>query len=194
MEPTSASLLIRAREGTDPVAWERLVGIYRPMICHWMHRYAISHQDSEDLAQDVLTILVRELPRFSHSGRPGAFRAWLRAIAANRMRSFWRAGRCRPPAGGDIRFMQMVEQIEDDRSDLSRLWDEQHDKHVVARIIEAIEREFQSTTMEAFRQVTLELQSAAEVAASLGLSVSAVYIANSRVLRRLRKEAEGLID
>jgi RNA polymerase sigma-70 factor (ECF subfamily) len=193
MELTSTSLLVRACEGSDPVAWERLVAIYRPMIIHWMQRYAISHQDSEDLAQDVLTILIRELPCFAHSGRPGAFRAWLRAIAANRMRSFWRSGRCRPSIGGDGGFMQMVEQLEDDNSDLSRLWDEEHDRYVVMKIVDAIEREFRSTTMDAFRRVTIDHQPPVEVAASLGLSVSAVYIANSRVLRRLRKEAEGLI-
>jgi RNA polymerase sigma-70 factor (ECF subfamily) len=33
-----------------------------------------------------------------------------------------------------------------------------------------------------------------EVAAELGLSVNAVYLAKSRVLQRLRTELEGLLD
>ncbi|MGO9464375.1 MAG: RNA polymerase sigma factor [Isosphaeraceae bacterium] len=194
MESTSTSLLLRAQSGQDPAAWERLVAIYRPFIYGWLRRHSASHQDAEDLTQEVLTILVRELPGFSHSGRVGAFRRWLRATAANRMRSFWRAGRCRPLAGGNTEFLVMVHQIEDDTSDLSKLWDQQHDQHVLARIIESIENEFEPTTVQAFRRLTFDLQPAADVAAALGLTVPAVYIAKSRVLRRIRQEASGMLD
>jgi RNA polymerase sigma-70 factor (ECF subfamily) len=194
MEPTSTSLLLRAQTGQDPAAWERLVSMYRPFIYGWLRRHSAAHQDAEDLTQEVLAILVRELPRFSHAGRPGSFRRWLRATAANRMRAFWRAGRCRPAGSGDTRFLEMVHQIEDDASGLSKLWDQQHDQHMLARIIESIEGEFQPTTVQAFRRLTLDLEPAADVAAALGLTVPAVYIAKSRVLRRLRQEAEGLLD
>ena len=88
----------------------------------------------------------------------------------------------------------MLHQIEDDSSDLSKLWDQQHDQHVLARIIESIEREFEPTTVQAFRRLTFDLQSAADVAAALGLTVPAVYIAKSRVLRRIRQEAAGMLD
>ena len=37
-------------------------------------------------------------------------------------------------------------------------------------------------------------EGAAETARELGLSVSSVYVAKSRVLQRIRQEAEGLID
>ncbi len=168
--------------------------MYRPFIYGWLRRHSASHQDAEDLTQEVLTILVRELPGFSHSGRLGAFRKWLRATAANRMRSFWRAGRFRPVASGNTEFLVMVHQIEDDNSDMSKLWDQQHDQHVLARIIESIENEFEPTTVQAFRRLTFDVQPAADVAAALGLSVPAVYIAKSRVLRRIRQEAAGILD
>jgi RNA polymerase sigma-70 factor (ECF subfamily) len=42
--------------------------------------------------------------------------------------------------------------------------------------------------------VTLGDVPAAVVAAELGLSVNAVFIAKSRVLRRLRQEMQGLVD
>jgi DNA-directed RNA polymerase specialized sigma24 family protein len=41
--------------------------------------------------------------------------------------------------------------------------------------------------------VALEGQSHAEAAAGLGLSVNAIRIAKSRVLKRMRQEADGLI-
>ena len=57
-----------------------------------------------------------------------------------------------------------------------------------------IELEFEPATMQAFRRVALEGASGAEAAGELGLSLAAVYAARSRVLRRLRELAEGLID
>ena len=56
------------------------------------------------------------------------------------------------------------------------------------------ELEFEPTTMRAFRRVALEGASGSEVATELGISLAAVYAARSRVLRRLRELAEGLID
>jgi RNA polymerase sigma-70 factor (ECF subfamily) len=170
------------------------VAIYRPLVYEWIRRYATPHEDAEDVSQEVMAILVREMSAFSHPGRPGAFRGWLRAITANRLRAFWRAGRCRPTIGGDDRFVAMMEQVEDDGSDLSQLWDRQHDEHVLARLIEMIEGEFRENTVRAFRRVVLEQRPVEEVAAALGLSTAAVHIAKSRVLRRLRQEAEGLVE
>jgi hypothetical protein len=49
-------------------------------------------------------------------------------------------------------------------------------------------------TLQAFRRLALDGVSGAEAAKELGLSVAAVYAAKSRVLARIRQEAEGLID
>ena len=57
-----------------------------------------------------------------------------------------------------------------------------------------VEQEFEPATVRAFRRLALDGASGAEAARELGLSVSAVYMAKSRVLQRIRQEAEGLID
>jgi DNA-directed RNA polymerase specialized sigma24 family protein len=74
-----------------------------------------------------------------------------------------------------------------------RRWDEHHDQEVLARLLVLMESEFETKTLLAFRRVGLEGARPREVATELGMSVSAVYIAKSRVLRRLRAEARGLI-
>jgi RNA polymerase sigma-70 factor (ECF subfamily) len=57
-----------------------------------------------------------------------------------------------------------------------------------------MEQEFEAQTVRAFRRVAFDGAGAAEVANELGLSVASVYAAKSRVLQRLRQEAEGLLD
>jgi RNA polymerase sigma factor (sigma-70 family) len=193
MQTTSLSLLARVQGQPDADSWQRLVDVYRPVLCGWLRGYATAAQDVDDLVQEVLAVVVKDLPRFRHAGHGGAFRGWLRGILVNRLRAFWRAKRGRPVATGDSDFHHLAEQLADAQSDLSRHWDEQHDRMVLAQLLELMEREFEPKTVQAFRRVALEGASPRDVAADLGMSVGAVYMAKSSVLLRLRHEAQGLI-
>jgi RNA polymerase sigma-70 factor (ECF subfamily) len=183
---TSASLLDQARGG-GAAAWQRLVTLYTPLLHAWLAGAGLQPADRDDLTQRVLEILVRQLPAFDHNGRPGAFRAWLRGIVANLLREHWRG---RPTPATD----SVLSQLADDAAGLSRVWDEQHDRHVLHALMELVRPEFTTPTWQAFRRVALEGVPARTVAEELGLSVNAVLIAKSRVLARLRQEAQGLVD
>ncbi len=192
MDPTSLSLLERAKGGVDQ-AWGRLVALYQPLVHGWLRRQGLPHHAAEELTQEVLLVLTKELAGFAHPGRPGAFRAWLRRVTVNRCRAYWAAGRHRPAAAGGSDFHAALEQLEDPQSELSRLWDREHDQHVLRRLLELMESEFEPRTLQAFRRQVLDGAGAEQVAAELGMSVGAAYVAKSRVLARLRKEAEGLL-
>ena len=71
MAETSATLLQRLNDRTDSVAWQRLVDLYTPLINAWLRRQGVSLADAEDLTQEVLGILVREVARFRHNRRAG---------------------------------------------------------------------------------------------------------------------------
>jgi RNA polymerase sigma-70 factor (ECF subfamily) len=194
MPDTPISLLERLRLRPDAASWRRLVDLYTPLIRAWLRRHALQDPDADDLTQDVLGVLVRELPNFRHDLRRGAFRRWLRTVTVNRLRVFWRAQRGRPLAGNAADLGHVLDQLEDPDSGLSRLWDREHDLHVARRLLELLEPEFEPATWRAFRLLVLEGRPTSEVAAELGLSPNAVRIAKSRVLRRFRQEVDGLID
>jgi RNA polymerase sigma-70 factor (ECF subfamily) len=187
---TSLSLLDRIRLAADPEAWQRLVDLYTPLIHSWLRRQAVQAADVDDLTQEVLRCVVRGLPGFQHDLRRGAFRRWLRTITVNQLRSFWR-GR-RPEVSGDV--ARRLDELEDPSSSLSRLWDEEHDRHVLRRLLQLLEPEFEPSTWQAFRILVLEGRPAAEAASELGISANAARIAKSRILARLRQECEGLIE
>jgi RNA polymerase sigma-70 factor (ECF subfamily) len=194
MALTSASLLERLQRGADEDAWRRLVEIYTPLIQGWLRRQAaLQAGDADDLTQEVLAALLQHLPKFEHNQRAGAFRAWLRTLTVNRLRDFWRRqqARGRPLPTDPARLLA---EWEDPASGLTRLWEQEHDRHVAATLLERVRGEFTPKTWEAFCGVALEGRRAAAVAAALGLTANAVLIAKSRVLRRLREEGCGLID
>jgi RNA polymerase sigma-70 factor (ECF subfamily) len=184
---TSLSLLARLGDLTDTDAWGRLVRLYTAVLHSWLHSAGLQSADRDDLTQRVLEVLIRRLPGFEHSGRAGAFRAWLRGITTNLLREFWRQ-RPTAVAASDL------DQLCDPASELSRGWDEQHDHHVLHGLLERVCPEFTESTWQAFRRTALDGVSARQTAAELGLTVNAVLIARSRVLARLRQEAGNLLD
>lgn len=194
MSDTSVSLLERLSLQPDEDSWKRFVDLYVPLIRGWLRRYGVTQQDAEDLAQDVLTVAVRELPGFHHSQQRGAFRHWLRAVTVNRLRVLWRTRRYGAIATGDSDVARMLDQLADANSSLSAVWDRQHDEHVARRLMELIQPQFEPKTWQAFRSVVLDEMKAAEVARELGMSANAVLVAKSRVLARLRQEMQGLTD
>jgi RNA polymerase sigma-70 factor (ECF subfamily) len=194
MSETSFSLLNRLRLQPDAESWRRLVELYTPLIQGWLRRHAVPAADADDLTQDVMAVVVRELPHFNHNQQRGAFRNWLRTITVNRLRVLWRSRQTRPQATGDSDFLKMLDELEDPKSRMSELWDQQHDQHVARRLMELVQPHFEASTWRAFRRVVLDGAKAAVVAEELGVSVNAVLLAKSRVLSRLRQEMEGLTD
>jgi RNA polymerase sigma factor (sigma-70 family) len=194
MPETPLSLLERLRLRPDSGSWERLVEIYTPLIRNWLHRYTMHVPDVDDLSQEVLAVVVREIPQFRHDLRRGAFRRWLRTITVNRLRTFWRSRRERAVATGDSDFDHILDQLEDPESRLSKMWDREHDQHVIRRLLELIAPEFEPGTWKAFYGLVMEGKDTAQVAAELGITANAARIAKSRIMRRFRQEVEGLID
>ena len=193
MTATSASLLARARDA-DAGAWARLVDLYTPLVRGWLARVGVRADDGDDLVQEVLAVVVRRLPEFRHNQRTGAFRAWLRAIAVNCARDFWKARRLRPAAPGGSDFAGYLAQLEDSTHPLAEAWDREHDVHVTRHLLARLRPEFEPRTWEMFRRFVLDGLPAAQVAAEAGTTPNAVFIAKSRVLSRLRQEADGLLD
>ena len=194
MNETSLSLLARIRQSDDSDSWNRLVELYAPLMRGWLRSYEVSGADADDLVQDVLTVVSQELPKFNHNERTGAFRSWLRRILVNRLQNYWRRRKQPPPAKGGSSLLEQLKQLEDDNSGLSRIWNEQHDRDVIARLIDLVRPRFQPKTWEAFRRQMFDGQKPGQVAAELGMTLGSVYMARNRVLAALRRETDGIVD
>ena len=188
MHTTPQSLLERFQlEPHDAKAWQELIDIYRPWLLGWLRAESIQVSDAEDIVQDVLMVLYDELPNFQHSGHQGAFRVWLRGIVVNRLRERRRSPShaLRWPNGFDDRLQELV----DDASSLSKIWDREHDRLVLQRLLAYIAKDFEPQTWEIFRRFVLERKRAAIVAQELGVTVATVFTTKSRVMKRLRDAA-----
>lgn len=167
--------------------WRNLHAIYVPLLRHWLGILAVPRGEIDDLAQDVWIVVLQRLPTFERQ-RDGSFRAWLRQVTVHLVRNWRRKHRPAEPNDG------VLAQFEDPNSDLSQQWDRDHDRHVFEKLLELVRPDFQPQTWNAFRRFAIEGRPAADVARELALTEAAVLQAKSRILRRLRVEAAGLIE
>jgi RNA polymerase sigma-70 factor (ECF subfamily) len=185
MEPP-VSLLERLRQPPADEAWSRFVRIYTPFIYAWGTGAGLQPADAADLVQEVLTSLLKSLPSFQYDSQK-SFRGWLRTVTLN----CWR-DRCRRQAARPAAPLQYPEDIPEPADD--SFSDVEYRQYLVTRALEVMQAEFQPTTWKACWEFVVNSRTAAEVARELKISENAVYIAKSRVLRRLREELAGLMD
>ena len=186
MTDTPATLLDRLRRPGDPAAWTQFVHLYTPLLYRWARQLGLGPAEAGDLVQDVFVTLLKTLPQFRYDGTR-SFRAWLCTLARNKFRDA-RRKHAPVPAGSGLDALAGG----DDPADAV---DEAEYRHYLAdRALQLAKREFNPATWKAFWGVVVEGRPAATVAAELGVTANAVYLARGRVLRRLRQVLDGLMD
>jgi RNA polymerase sigma-70 factor (ECF subfamily) len=181
---TPVSLLQRLRQPDAHQAWDCFVELYTPLLYYWARRMALQPHDAADLVQDVFALLVLKLPEF-HYDDNRSFRGWLRAVTVHKWRE--RCRRRSPGADGSLADQPDNRQAED-------LWEAEYRQEVTRQALRIMQTDFEPATWKACWETVAVGRPAAEVAAELGLSVNAVYLARTRVLRRLRQELSDLLD
>lgn len=189
-ESTSSSLLERARV-QDRDAWDRLAHVYSPLIYHWCRQSGVAADDAPDLVQNTLLAVFRKVAAFRHDRPNDSFRAWLRKITRSKVIDHHRRRGVGRAVGGSA-VQEMLGQIPDDSASSSGDAPLNEDTLLVRRSLELIRNEFEDRTWQAFWRIAVEGQRPTDVAAVLGMTLAAVYQAKSRVLKRLRRELQGL--
>ena len=70
----------------------------------------------------------------------------------------------------------------------------EHDRRLAQRVLPLVQRRVEPHTWEAFWLTAVEMRPGAEVAAQLGMKITAVHMAKSRVSKMLREEVARLDD
>lgn len=193
MAETSVSFLDSLKADANSNSWREFVDLYTPLIRIWLSGQHVREQERDDVTQEVISVVLRRLPDFQRQ-RTGSFRNWLKQITIFCWQNYRRKNINKSPAVGGTDFGQMMGELEDPDSEMSRRWDQQHDQYILQQLLEMIRPSVRQSTWDAFRSVTIDSKTAEAAAEELGISVNAVYVAKSRVLSQLRKLSEGLVD
>jgi RNA polymerase sigma-70 factor (ECF subfamily) len=193
-DETSPTLLARLGQGaSDQVAWETFVARYGPKIRGWCLQRSLQAADAEDVTQEVLLRLARALQTFTYDPSR-SFRGWLHLMTRHALSEFF-ADRKRRPDSATCNFRGLTAlEAAQATDDLLTLLNEEFTGALVSKACDTVRARVEKQTWEAFRLTACENISGENVAALLGMSVTAVFKAKSRVLGFIRQEVKRLDD
>lgn len=189
---TRPSLLLRLRDLEDSDAWREFVRLYTPLVFGHCVRHGLQEADAADVAQEVMRVAAQAMPRFDYDAQRGKFRGWLLQTTRNRLHKFFARQRRVPPTASDTAIGRFFDQ--EPAADEQARWEGEYRQRLFDWAAERARPEFQRATWDAFWLTGVKSVSVKEVAAQLGISVGAVYIARSRVIARLRELIETATD
>ncbi|MFG0306164.1 MAG: RNA polymerase sigma factor [Phycisphaerales bacterium JB040] len=181
-DSTRSSLLRRAGSA-DEEAWRELVDTYWRVIYGYARKNGLTHEECEDLVQQVMIEMTNLLPGFEYDRERGRFRGLLKAIVrrriADHLRKTRRDGSVPPPGHAGA-----PDRAADSPADDS--WEQVWRTGVLRLAMERAASQVEPVTFQAFQLATINRVPAREVAEMLGISVDSVYAARSRVAHRIR--------
>jgi RNA polymerase sigma factor (sigma-70 family) len=189
MMETKPSLLVRVRDPLDGEAWRTFVALYAPLVYRFLRRRSLQDAGAADLTQEVMGEVSRAIRSFEYQPDRGRFRDWLLIITRRRLIRFHEQ-RARMP--GLVSAAELPEPAGVDMPDAD--WDEAFHARVLRVALHRIRPHFEASSWQAFERVWLEHRPAAETADALSLSIEAVYMAKSRILRRLEAEVHDIAE
>lgn len=201
--PTRSSLLSRLRHASDAAGWREFVDNYGALVFQVCRRSGLQRQEAEEVVQETMTAVARQMPLFRYDRDKGSFKAWLGRVTRNHIADYY-AGRSREAA----RRVELPEAQRDAIAsggavgagvceEMEVAWESEWRQHILDRALRLVHGQFPARAIQIFQLSTVQGWSVEQIAAALSLSRPQIYLARHRVGRvvkqeiaRLRKELE----
>lgn len=167
-----------------------MVERFGPLVYGWARRDGHQPVDAEDICQEVFLAVARRIHDFRRDTPGQSFRLWLWIITKNKLADRIRRVARRGEWVGDSAVARHIAAGATPHPAEDSVWSDQSfcdlEFEPLAKAVATIQSQVKPTTWQAFWLLTVEHRSASDVAAELGLTCNNVYVARSRVIRRLR--------
>lgn len=187
---TRHSLLRRAIDLNDDNAWKELNKHYERFIYYILHQLNVNRSDIDDLAQQTLIILMRDLPKYDRER--ARFRTWLKQVIRSTALMHFRQRNSQ---------QLKIEKLADQSQQQSRIQDpeidqfieEEWETYVTNVAMQRVRKEYRGQAIEVF-ELGLQGKPAKEIAEQTGLTTASVYTLRKRVKRSLYLEVQAVIQ
>jgi len=183
---TRLSLLMKLRDSRNAAAWGGFIDIYGPLIYRYCRRRGAQDADAAEITQDVLVQVWKSISTFHYQPSRGRFRNWLGTVTRNRLIRKWRKA--------SKEANQPIDQLELAARASASSWEAEAAPHLLLVALDRVKPCFETRTWRAFEMSWLDEQPVTVVAEKLGVTVDRIYVAKSRVLKRLQAVVRSLSD
>lgn len=189
---TTTRLLDALHERDNQPAWAQIDSRYRPVIAGMARRIGLSDADADETAQRTLAEFVRVYREGRYERSKGRLSSWILGIAHRTALRVRRDGR--RALAADVDQLAEVPDEGTDDSALRNIWTDERDRTILARAFDLLREDdaLDPRTIQAFELVAMRGVPAAEAASQCQMSVDQVYVAKTRMTKRLRRLVEEL--
>ena len=189
---TNHSLIQRVKDTRDDAAWNELMALYRPVVYRLARGRGLSHENAEDVIQNVFVSVSRSIQDWSTQPDGPRFRNWLGRVTRNAALNA--VTRARPDrATGTSSVVEQLHAIPS-QEQLTESLHQELRLESIRYAASQIKGEFSEKEWAVFCATTMDGRPAAEVAKSFQCSIGTVYVYRCRVTARLREKASELAD
>jgi RNA polymerase sigma factor (sigma-70 family) len=194
---TTTRLLDALRDNANEPVWTQIDARYRPVIRGLARRIGVPEAEADDVAQQSLAEFVRCFRDGRYDRTKGRLSSWILSIAHHTSLAAIRrrrrdsgggpgAGGAAPVAGG-AEGVDPADPASAERA-LRNVWNEERDRVILHHAMATLHDEgsMDERTLLAFELSALRGVPAGEAASQCQMTVEQLYVARSRVTRRLR--------
>lgn len=191
--PTRQSLLSRLKDWEDKEGWREFFDTYWRLIYTVARRAGLSDAEAQDVVQETLVVVAKQMPGFRYDPARGSFKGWLHTVIRGRLSRHWRKALAHPRVTG-----QGADQPGDDgmdaaaASDFEASWQAEWEQNLLNAALRRVQakvsaRQFLIFTLAVFKEVPV-----ATIRERYEASLAQVYLAKHRVGRLLKAEIAKL--
>jgi RNA polymerase sigma factor (sigma-70 family) len=194
--PTRLSLLSRLRNLEDQTSWQRFFDTYWPLIFNVARRAGLSEVEAQDVVQDTVIAVARQIPDFRYDRARGSFKSWLLTITRRRIADHWRKKYYRV-AGREVHREETLDTKQTEMeplagAEMERIWTEEWEQHILDTALARIKRAANPLQFQMFHLHVIKGQNVDQVTERLGVKAAEVYWAKYRLGARLKKEMRAV--
>jgi RNA polymerase sigma-70 factor (ECF subfamily) len=195
--PTRRSLLSRLKSWDEQDSWHEFFETYWRLIFDAARRAGLDEATAQDVVQETVIAVAKEMPGFRYDRGKGSFKGWLLTITKRRiadaLRRQYRAGeRNRADPENPAVAAEMAGLPDAQSAALDELWEKEWQVHLTAAAVGRVKRRVKPEQFQLFDLYVLKGWPVKKVAAALGVSAMQVYLARHRVGSIFRSELERL--
>jgi len=188
---TRNTLLLRAKDPDDTLAWDDFCTYYRRFVRIVLEHLNAPQQHLDDIIQECLLRIWGEYPNLDYDPQRARFRTWLSTVIRNTMINYINKQK-RIKDKHDKYSEENVTVCKDMvESDFAAVVEKEWQVYVANLALERVRTKFSGKAIEAF-EMLVKGATIEEIAQELELAVSSVYKLTGRVRDQLVKEIQEL--
>lgn len=193
--PTRQTLLSRLRDWDDQASWEEFFQTYWRLIYHVALRSGLNDAEAQDVVQETVITVAKQMPTFRYDRAKGSFKGWLLRTTQWRIHDQFRKRLghvpLREPAGTTTEIEPSPgndQQIEGQAAGVEDRWDELWEENLLAVAIERVKQRVDPRDFQVFDLLVHRTWPALKVADRLNVTRARVYYARHKIARLIRRE------